>query len=128
MFSITIDKWQDNGVEVIISDDIKWLNERDIQKQLDHSNLTMITTKYPKYLRKERQELQNCKEYRPCRKFLREYFAIQTIMGCRATAAVGFRTRLGSKQYDSIMTQEQSVLTKLDTYLKQKTNYFNTVF
>ena len=44
MFSVTIDKWQDNGVEVIISDDIKWLNETHIQKQLDHSNLTMITT------------------------------------------------------------------------------------
>ena len=39
-------------------------------------------------------------------------------MDCRTTPAVEFKRRLGFKQYDPIMTQEQSVLTKLDTYLE----------
>ena len=79
MVFFTDDTWQKIGVEIIILDKIKWLNEKHIEEQLQHSNLTMITTKYPLYLRKERQELQECiKE--PCRKFLREDFAIQTII------------------------------------------------
>ena len=39
-------------------------------------------------------------------------------MDCRTTPAVEFKRRLGFKQYDPLMTQEQSVLTKLDTYVE----------
>ena len=34
-------------------------------------------------------------------------------MDCRTTAAVNFKTRLGFSQHDPIMTQEQSVLSKI---------------
>ena len=34
-------------------------------------------------------------------------------MGCRTTSAHKFRTRLGFKQYDVILTKEQSVLIKI---------------
>ena len=34
-------------------------------------------------------------------------------MDCRATSTHKFRTRLGFKQYDVILTKEQSVLTKI---------------
>ena len=34
-------------------------------------------------------------------------------MDCRTTSAHKFRTRLGLKQYDVILTKEQSVLTKI---------------
>ena len=34
-------------------------------------------------------------------------------MNCRTAAAYKFRTRLGFKQYDVILTKKQSVLTKL---------------
>ena len=34
-------------------------------------------------------------------------------MDCRKASAVGFRTRLGFNQHDPIMTNEQSVLTKI---------------
>ena len=61
----------------------------------------MITTKYPLYLRKEKQELQECIK-QPCRKSVREGFAIQTIMDCRTIAAVNFKTRLRFNQYDPI--------------------------
>ena len=36
-------------------------------------------------------------------------------MDCRTTAAVNFKTRLGFSQHDPIMTQEQSVLSKIVT-------------
>ena len=34
-------------------------------------------------------------------------------MDCRTTLAHKFRTRLGFKQYDAILTKEQSILTKI---------------
>ena len=37
---------------------------------------------------------------------------IKVIMDCRTTVALKFRTRLRFKQYDVILTKEQSVLTK----------------
>ena len=45
-------------------------------------------------------------------------------MDCRTTPAVDFKRRLGFKQRDSIMTQEQSVLTKLDTFFKTEGKLF----
>ena len=115
MVFITADTWRNNGVEVIPVDNIKWLNEKHIETELGHSNLAAITLKYPKDLRKKRQELQDCDD-QPSRKFLRDGFGIQIIMDCRAVQAVRFRRKLGFKQCDIIMTQEQSVLTKLDRY------------
>ena len=46
MIFVTAKTWQDNGVEVIPADKIKWLNEENIENTLGHSNLTMTTTKY----------------------------------------------------------------------------------
>ena len=73
---------------------------------MGHSILANVTIKYPEYLRKQRYELQECVK-QPCRKCLREDFAFQIIMDCRTTSAVNFKTRLGFKQQDPIMTQEQ---------------------
>ena len=36
-------------------------------------------------------------------------------MDCRTTPAVNFRTKLGFRQHDPIMAQEQSLLTKIMT-------------
>ena len=36
-------------------------------------------------------------------------------MDCRTTSTVNFRTRLGFNQHDPIMTQEQSILSKIVT-------------
>ena len=91
------------------------MNEKHIGEQLRHSNLPHITRQYSLELRKKRQELQNCGKYQPCRTFLREDFAIQIILDCRTTPAVDFKSRLGFNQYDPIMTQEQSVLSKIKT-------------
>ena len=63
MVEITKETWEDNGVEVIIFNDNKWLNETNIKDQLKYSNLAAVTLKYlPKY-RRQRRELQNCGNY-----------------------------------------------------------------
>ena len=36
-------------------------------------------------------------------------------MGCRTTPAVDFKTKLGFDEYDPIITQEQSILSKIKT-------------
>ena len=36
-----------NDVEVIVLNDIKWLNEKNIEEQLEHANLAVMTLKYP---------------------------------------------------------------------------------
>ena len=94
MVFITSDTWTKIGVEIIIVDNIKWLNEKRIEDQLCYSNLREFTLKYPKYLKKQRQELQDCLK-QPCRRFLREDFAVQRIMDCRTTPSVEFKTRPG---------------------------------
>ena len=115
MVFITADTWQKNVTEVIVLDKIKWLNETNIEEQLGYSKLRNITLQHPKHLRKQRQELlQECVK-QLCRRFLREDFAIETIMDCRTTPSINFKTRLGFNQQDPVITQEQSVLTKIKT-------------
>ena len=83
-----------NAVEIIIFNGKKWLNEKHIETQLEHSNLVAVTNKYSPELRKTRQELQICGNYQHCRRFLEEDFAMQIM---------------------PIMTQEQSILSKIVT-------------
>ena len=93
------------GVEVTIFNCEKWLNERHIEQQVDHSALRNITSQYPPEFKKQRQELQDCNE-QPCRKFIKKDFTIQIIMDCRTTSSLNVKTKLGFNQYDLIMTQE----------------------
>ena len=113
-----------NDVEVIIFNEKKWLNEKHVEVRLQHSNLPHITNQYSSELKNQRQELPNCGKYQPCRKFLREDLAIQVILDCRTTPAVNFRTRLGFNQRDPIMTQEQSILTKIRSMFPNETIKF----
>ena len=110
MFEITTETWGQ-----IVFNGKKWLHEAKIKDQLKHSNLTAFTLQYSLELRKQRRELQDCGNHQPCRRFLDEDFAMQTIMDCRTTPAVHFKTKLGFNQHDSIMTQEQSILSKIVT-------------
>ena len=93
----------------------KWLNETNIKDQAKNSNLAAVTLQYPSELRKQRQGLLDCGNYQPCMRFLEEDFAMQIIMDCRTTPAVNFKIKLGFNQHDPIMTQEQSILSKIVT-------------
>ena len=87
---------------------------KNIEKYNDNTQIYhTFTNQCSSELKKQRQKLQNCGKYQPCRKFLREDFAIQVILDCRTTPAGNFKTRLGFNQHDPIMTQEQSMLTKI---------------
>ena len=101
MFFITLDTWRKNGVEVRIVDGIKWLNEWNIKEQLRRVNFRYTSRQYSSKLIKQRKELQECIK-QPCRRFL----------------------RLGFNQHDPIITQEQSVLTKLDKFFKTEDKIF----
>ena len=108
-------------------DDFKgknWLNEKHIEVQLQHPNLPHITNQYSSGLKKQRQELQNCGKYQPCRNCSREDFAIQVILDCRTTPAVSFRKKLGFNQQDPIMTQGHSVLTKIKSAFTSEETIF----
>ena len=52
-----------NGVEVIIFNSKKWLNETNIKDQLKQSNSAVVTLQYSSELRKQRQYLQDCGNY-----------------------------------------------------------------
>ena len=76
MVEITKETWKRNGVEGIVVNGKKWLNETNIKDQLKHSNLAAVTLQYPLKYRKQRQELRNCGNYQHCRIFLKESLAV----------------------------------------------------
>ena len=115
MIKISKKTWGKNGVDVIVFNGKKWLNKINIKYQLKGSTLAAVTLQYSSELRKQRQELQNCGNYQPCRISLKESLAMQIIMDCRTTPAVNFRTKLGFSQHNPITTQEQSILSKIAT-------------
>ena len=76
-----------------------------------------VTNKYSLKLKK-REDLKICNNCQSCRRFLKDIFAIQIIMDCRTIPAVNFKTKLGFNQHDPMMTQEQSILSKIVTLFK----------
>ena len=104
-----------NSVEVIVFNRKMCLNKTNIKDQIKHSKLAVVTLPYSSEVRKQRQELQDCGNYQPCGRVVEEDFAMQIIMDCRTTPAVNFKTKLGFNQHDPIMTQEQSILSKMAT-------------
>ena len=104
-----------NGIEVMVFNGKKWLNETNMKDQLKHSNWAAVILHYPRKYRKQRQELHNCGNCQRCTMFLKERLAVQIIMDCKTTPGVNFRTKLGFSQHEPIMTQEQSILSKIVT-------------
>ena len=47
MVEITKETWERNGVEVIVFNGKKWLNQTNIKSQLKHSNLAAVTIQHP---------------------------------------------------------------------------------
>ena len=63
MVEISKKSWQENGVEVIVFNGKKWLNEKHVEEQLDYANLPAVTNQYSPELKKQRQEIQDCNSY-----------------------------------------------------------------
>ena len=114
MVDISRETHQKNDIEKIVDNDgILWFDEKHIEEGLGHKNLQEITIKYHSDHRKHRYELVEEPKKQCNRIFIDEKLAIKVIMDCRKTPAHKFRTRLRFKQYDVILTKEQSELTKL---------------
>ena len=86
-----------------------------------------ITTKENPNHRKHRYELVEEPKKHCNRIFIDENLVTKVIMDCRTTSAYKFRARLGFKQYDVILTKEQSVLTKLLSSFEGERKYANTI-
>ena len=54
-----------NGVEVIVFNGIKWMNEKNIEEELGHANLAAITSRHPLKYKQHRSELLNEPETQP---------------------------------------------------------------
>ena len=90
-----------------------WSNEKHKEESLYQKYLRVTTVKYLSGHRKHRYELVDQPKKQPNRIFIRKELATKVIMDCRTTAAHKFRTRLGFKQYDVILTNKQPVLKKM---------------
>ena len=120
MIFIIKNTWKSNGIEVIIVNNVKWLNEKHLEIKLGHSNLSMLTLKNAACFEKQRCELIDNK-YQPCRRFIREDLAIQLIIDTRTLPSIDFKNKLGFYCQDPILTQEQSILTKIkDSFSTEK--------
>ena len=95
------------------NDRMLWLNEKHIKKGFDHKTLWEITTKYHSGHRKHRYKLGEEPKKQGSKMFIDQNLAIKVIINCKTTSAHKFRTILRFKQYDIILTKEQSVLTKI---------------
>ena len=93
MVEITKKTLGKNGIEVIVFNGKKWLDETNIKDQLKHSNLAAVTLQYSSKIRKQRPEIQDCGNNQPCRRILEEDFAIEITMDCRTTPSVNFETK-----------------------------------
>ena len=75
----------------------------------DHKNLQVTAIKYLSDHRKHRYELVDKPKKQSNRTLICKELAAKAIIDCRTTATCKFRTRLGCKQNDVILTKEQSV-------------------
>ena len=69
MFDITNETWENNGAEVVVINGTKWLNEKNLEKGLDHSALKKTATKYLLKYRKHGRELVDQQKKYPNRIF-----------------------------------------------------------
>ena len=98
MVNISRKTYERNGIETIVDNDgILLLNERYIEKGLDHKNLQEITIKYHSEHRKHRYEPVEEPKKQVNRIFIDEKLASKVIMDCKTTSAHKFRTGLGFK-------------------------------
>ena len=71
--------YENNNIEVIVDDiGMLWLNEKDIEENLGHKNLPIITNKYDQVYKKHRYELKNKLKKQPNRRFLRCDLALKS--------------------------------------------------
>ena len=114
MVDISRKTYERNGVETIVDNDvILWFNEKYMEEELGDQNVRETAIKYTSNHRKHRYELIEEPKKQCNRTFIDEKLSVNIIMSCETTSGDICRARLGFKQYDVILTKEQSALTKI---------------
>ena len=114
MVNITKETYENNDIEVI-TDNLSrlWLNEKHIEEQLGHKNLSSITKKYDKIYKKRICELVDESIKQPHRRFLRTDLALKIIMTCRTDESCNLKKNLGFTLYNVINTKEQTIINSI---------------
>ena len=114
MVNITKETYENNDIEVI-TDNLSrlWLNEKHIEEQLGHKNLSSITKKYDKIYKKCICELVDESIKQPHRRLLRTDLALKIIMNCRTDESCNLKKNLGFILYNVINTKEQTIINSI---------------
>ena len=114
MVNITKETYENNGIEVITDElGALWLNERHVQQQLGHKNLSALTNKYDKQYKKCRSELNESKK-QSYRRFIHNDLALKIIMDCRTDESCNFFfKKIEFKLHDVVNTKEQTVINSI---------------
>ena len=102
-----------------------WIKMHDIQDELCVKNISYLTIKAIKGIYEtngpKNEQIKRCKRYGKelldgvTGIYIHENFALSIIMDCRTPTSIEFRSKLGFKQHDLIMTKEQTLLTRIMT-------------
>ena len=89
------------------------MNEKRIEQQLGHKNLTPVTSKYDQIYRKCRHELIDQPIYQTYRGFIHNDLALKTKINCRTDESCNLKRNLGFTLHDVINTKEQTVINSI---------------
>ena len=90
--------------------DKKWINEKHLETALGYKNLVSNKTRYySDKFKKRRQELRDCEDFQPCRKFIIEELAIHLIIEVKTVKAAALKIKLGFNQLDPTMSKQESI-------------------
>ena len=114
MVNITKETYENNDIEVI-TDNLNrlWLNEKHVEEQLGHKNLSSLTNKYNKIYKKRRYELVDESIKQPHRRLLLNDLGLKIIMNCRTDESCNLKKNLRFTLYGMINTKEQGIINSI---------------
>ena len=111
--------YENNGIEVITGNlNTLWLNEKHVQKQLWHKNLSAVTTKYEEEYKKCRYELIDESTKQSHIKFIRNDLALKILMDCGTDESCNLKRKLRFTLHDVLNTKEQTVINSIKDALE----------
>ena len=113
MYTFNIKTWIDNGVEAIKYDHRIWISKTQFGNSIGHSNRASVIQYYSSKHKRQRNEIQDCDDYQPCRVFLEEELVMKILIDTRTTAVVKAKAKFGINQHHPILTKEQSICSKI---------------
>ena len=142
MFKTSVETYAENCIHTITvhkkhNKSVLWVKMCDIQDKLVVKNMSDLTIKAVKGIyyietpikEQSRKYKRYGKEfiYNLTGRYIPGDLALSIIIDCRTPAAIEFRSTLGFKQNDVIMTKEQSILTKImKVFASEKKNIATT--